>query len=113
MIENIKNRLLPQKILVKDKIEEQDRIFLENLAKKIHNSGFITPAVFFLEMAKPLSLLGSHALIFMGPIINAFIQTENYNRRVQIFEEPGNVELLLQMIENLDKHENGDNHELS
>ena len=44
---------------------------------------------------------------------NSFIQTENYNRWVQIFEEPGNVELLLQMIENLDKHENGDNHELS
>ena len=95
-------------------LEEQDRQFLERIAKKIHDSGFVTPAVFFLEMTKPLSLLGSHALVFFGPIINAFIQSENYYRSVQVFEESANVELLLQMIESLEEQanlENGDNHE--
>jgi len=95
-------------------LAEQDRQFLERIAKKIHNSGLVTPAVFFLEMTKPLSLLGSHALVFIGPIINAFIQSENYYRSVQVFEESANVELLLNMIESLEEKanlENGDNHE--
>ena len=47
-------------------LAEQDRLFLERVAKKIHHSGLVTPAVFFLEMTKPLSLLGSHALVFFG-----------------------------------------------
>ena len=62
-------------------------------------------SVFFLEMTKPLSLLGSHFLVFFGPIINSFIQAENYYRTVQVFEEPKNVEILLEMIEELDRDE--------
>ena len=56
-------------------------------------------------MTKPLSLLGSHFLVFFGPILNSFIQAENYYRTVQVFEEPKNVELLLTMIEDLDSNE--------
>ena len=59
----------------------------------------------FLEMTKPLALLGSHFLVFFGPIINSFIQAENYYRTVQVFEEPKNVEILLELIEKLDKNE--------
>ncbi|MBT3180500.1 MAG: hypothetical protein HOB40_07255 [Candidatus Marinimicrobia bacterium] len=93
---------------------EQDRAFLNRIAKKIQKSGFVTPAIFFLETTKPLALLGSHALIFFGPILNAFIQSENYYRTVQVFEEPENIEILLQMIETFEteeKNNNGDNHE--
>lgn len=83
----------------------EDKEFLEKIAKKIHRYGLVTPAVFFLEMTKPLALLGSHFLVFFGPIINSFIQAENYYRTVQVFEEPKNVEILLDMIEELDKNE--------
>ena len=83
----------------------EDRQFLEKIARKIHQHGLVTPAVFFLEMSKPLSLLGSHFLVFFGPIINAFIRSENYYRTVQVFEEQKNVELLLRMIEEIDKNE--------
>ncbi len=83
----------------------EDKLFLEKIAKKIHQYGLVTPAIFFLEMTKPLSLLGSHFLVFFGPVINSFIQSENYYRTVQVFEEPKNVEVLLTMIEELDKNE--------
>ena len=86
-------------------ISQGDRAFLERIAKKIHNSGLVTPAIFFLEIAKPLSLLGSHVLVFFGPIINAFIQSENYYRKVEVFEKAENVELLLNFIEKLEKNE--------
>ena len=95
-------------------LEKQDLAYLEKIAKRIHDSGFVTPAILFLEMTKPLALLGSHALIFLGPILNVFIQSENYYRTIQVFEEPENIEILLQMIEALEtkaKVKNGDNHE--
>ena len=64
-------------------LAEDDKRFLEKIAKKIHQHGMVTPAVFFLEMTKPLALLGSHFLVFFGPIINSFIQAENYYRTVR------------------------------
>jgi len=80
-----------------------EKEFIRNIADRIHQSGFITPAVFFLELTKPLSLIGSHVMIFFGPIINAFINTEGYYKAAEIFEKPENVELLIQEIENLEE----------
>tara|TARA_B100001175_G_C19262674_1_gene520229 strand:- start:130 stop:453 length:324 start_codon:yes stop_codon:yes gene_type:complete len=80
----------------------EEKLFIERVAQKIYNSGFVTPAIFFLEMTKPLALLGSHFLIFLGPVINAFIQSDKYYRSAQVFEEPKNIEKLLQAIEKLE-----------
>ena len=114
MVNRLKEIIIPNLIPDSLPLREQDRAFLQRLAGKIHKSGFVTPAVFFLEMTKPLALLGSHALVFFGPVLNAFIQSENYYRTVQVFEESANIELLLQMIEALEidvKVNTGDNHE--
>jgi len=81
----------------------EDEAFISRLAKKILDSGLVTPAIFFLEMSKPLALLGSHALVFFGPIINAFIRTDGYYRAAELFEEPQNVEFLIREIERLDQ----------
>ena len=86
-------------------IEENDRKFLSNIALRVHNSGLVTPAVFFLEMTKPISSLGGHLLVFLGPVLNSFIQSENYYRKVEVFEKPENIELLLKIIEKIDKNE--------
>lgn len=86
----------------KTNLKKQDRLFIERIAKKIFTSGFTTPAIFFLEMTKPLALLGSHLLIFLGPVINSIIQSDDYYRSVQVFEEPDNIELLLKEIERLE-----------
>tara|TARA_B100001094_G_scaffold167121_1_gene161735 strand:+ start:227 stop:547 length:321 start_codon:yes stop_codon:yes gene_type:complete len=83
-------------------ISKEDELFIERVAEKIFKSGFVTPAIFFLEMTKPLALLGSHFLIFLGPVINAFIQSDKYYRSAQVFEEPKNIEKLLQVIEKLE-----------
>jgi hypothetical protein len=80
-----------------------EKEFIRNIASRIHQSGFITPAVFFLELTKPLSLIGSHAMIFFGPIINAFINTEGYYKAAEIFEKSENVEILIQEIEKLEE----------
>ena len=74
-----------------NKQSEQDIIFIRRVATRIHRSGLVTPAVFFLELTKPLALIGSHVMIFFGPIINAFINTEGYYKAAELFEEPANV----------------------
>ena len=86
-----------------NKNTDTEKEFIRNVAARIHQSGFITPAVFFLELTKPLSLIGSHVMIFFGPIINAFINTEGYYKAAEIFEKPENIELLIQEIENLEE----------
>ncbi len=79
--------------------DSADILFIRRVAKRIYDSGFVTPAVFFLEMSKPLALLGSHAMVFFGPIISAFINAEGYYKAAEIFEEPKNVEKLIEEIE--------------
>ena len=70
---------------VQPTLSEQDKAFITRLAKRIQQSGFITPAIFFLEMTKPLALLGSHAMVFFGPIINSFIKTDGYYHAAELF----------------------------
>ena len=36
-------------------LKKEDILFIESVAKKIYDSGLVTPAVFFLEMSKPLT----------------------------------------------------------
>lgn len=88
-----------------------DDLFIQRVAKRIHKSGLVTPAVFFLEMSKPLALLGSHAMIFFGPIITAFINAEGYYKAAEIFEEPKNVEKLIVEIEKLSSSSATSEHE--
>ena len=84
-------------------LSELDKQFVTRLAKRIQKSGFVTPAIFFLEMTKPLALLGSHAMVLFGPIVNSFIKADGYYRAAELFEEPDTVEFLLNEIERLDK----------
>ena len=61
------------------------------------------PAVFFLESAKPLTFVGSQALVFMEPIIKAFLTIPQYSRFARLMEDRQNVELLIQAVERLDR----------
>ena len=86
---------------------ERDQAFINRIAQKIYDSGFVTAAIFTLEMVKPLALLGSHTMIFFGPIISAFINADGYYRAAELFEEPANVERLIQRLEELEQeHKN-------
>ncbi len=91
------------KTVVQPTLSEKDKAIITRLAKRIQQSGFVTPAILFLEMTKPLALLGSHAMVFFGPIINSFIKTDGYYHAAELFEEPDTVEFLLSEIERLDK----------
>jgi len=84
----------------------QEREAISRIAKKIIDRGFVTPAVFFLEMMKPFSLLSSHALVFFGPILTAFMKQDKYYRATELLEDAKNIEFLISEIERIDEENN-------
>ena len=80
-----------------------EREAIARIAQKIIDRGFVTPAVFFLELMKPFSLLSSHALVFFGPFITVFMRQDKYYRIAELLEDPKNVEFLISEIERIDE----------
>ena len=93
-------------------LSDTDIDFINRLAKRIHRSGFVTPSVLFLEMVRPISSLGSHAMVFLGPIITGFIQSDGYYRAAELLNHKETLGILLDEIERLEmldsKDEDGD-----
>ncbi len=76
--------------------ERRDEV-LDAIANRVKQYGMTVPAIFFLEMHKPLSYIGGQAMHFFAPIVGAFFQTfEDY---AYFFDDRENVELLIQRIE--------------
>jgi len=72
---------------------------IEAIAKRVQQFGLIVPAIFFLEMNKPLSYIGGQAMHFFAPIVGVFFDTfEDY---AYFFDNRQNVELLIQKLESL------------
>ena len=84
-------------------ISQSDRELISNLAQKIVRHGMAMPAIFFLEMVKYMSFIGSQLMVFFGPVITAFIQSEPYYRFTELLEDRNNIELLIREIEKLEK----------
>ncbi len=98
----------------KEVLTEKDIDFINRLANRIHKSGFVTPSVFFLEMVRPISSLGGHAMVFMGPIITGFVKADGYYRAAELLNNKESLAILLDEIERLEmlssKDDKGQNH---
>lgn len=77
--------------------EERRNQLIESICQKVAQYGMITPAIFFLEMNKPLSYIGSQAMHFFSPIVSVlFTSFEEY---AYFFEDRKNVERLIVRLE--------------
>ena len=83
-------------------LEQIDYDLLLGLAEKVVKRGLSVPAIFFLESTKPLSYVGSQAMVFFGPFVRLLFESPNYYRYSEMLEDRANLELLLQMIEDLE-----------
>jgi len=88
-------------------LTEADRELLRQLAMAIARRRMITPAVLFLESLRPLSYMGSQAMIFLKPFLTPFFNTERYERLAEILERREGVEALVQAIESAASHVEG------
>jgi hypothetical protein len=78
---------------------ERQKELLEKIADQIVKRKMTTPAILFFESIKPLSFVGSQALVFLQPIVQAFLNRREYDEIVLMMEERENVEKLLVEIE--------------
>ena len=83
-------------------INPVDRKLISDLAHKIVKHGMAVPAIFFLEMVKYMSFFASQLLVFFGPVITVFIQSESYYKITHLLEERRNVEFLMIEIERIE-----------
>ena len=89
-------------------LSDTDIAFINRLAKRIQSSGFVTPSIFFLEMLRPFSSLGSHGMVFLGPIVTGFVQSDGYYRAAELLNNKNTISILLDEIERLDSLDSGD-----
>lgn len=78
---------------------ERARELTAKIAHQIVKRKLSVPAIMFFESVKPLSFVGSQALIFFQPMVQAFLNRREYDEFAVMMEDRENVELLLQEIE--------------
>jgi len=84
-------------------LSKDEREVLFKLADFIVRKGFTVPAILTLETVKPLNYIGSQAMVFLEPFVQAvFKDISKYNTFRRMMEKRENVERLLQKIEELD-----------
>ena len=83
-------------------INQSDRQLISNLAQKVVRHGMAVPVIFFLEMVKYMSFISSQMMVFFGPVITVFIQSESYYKLTHLLEDRQNVEFLMLEIERME-----------
>lgn len=78
---------------------ERGKELLAKIAHQVVKRKLTVPAIMFIESVKPLSFVGSQVLIFMQPMVQAFLNRKEYDEFAVLMEDRENVELLLQEIE--------------
>lgn len=84
---------------MKEITPERREELLDEVVNVIRRYGLITPAIFFGEMNKPLSFIGSQALHFFTPVIGAFVDEARVTEYATLLEDRNNLEYLLQKLE--------------
>jgi len=83
--------------------EMSDEQLLDAVAGRLVRMRLGVAAVFFLESVKPLSFVGSQALVFLQPFVEAFLSVGSYRRFAHLMEDRKNLERLIQRVEALDE----------
>ncbi|GEM_PF-493007 len=78
---------------------ERQKELLEKIANQIVKRKLTVPAIMFFESVKPLSFVGSQAMVFLQPMVQAILNRREYDEITLMMEERENVEKLLCEIE--------------
>ncbi|HNV70395.1 MAG TPA: hypothetical protein PKO06_11905 [Candidatus Ozemobacteraceae bacterium] len=83
--------------------DEELQTFIQSVAREIVSRGMSVPAVFALELMKPLSFISASSLTFMGPILETLIDPQKIEKMSCVLEDRNRVEALLVAIETLEQ----------
>lgn len=77
-------------------------VILTKFANNIVQRKLSVPCVFFLELYKPFTFLGSQLLYFFGPLATSVISSNKYYKFASLAEDRNNINFVLTEIENLE-----------
>ena len=83
-----------------------DRKLLWKLAQGLERYNLTVPAIFYLEMHRPIAFVMSSFLLALRPIVFLFMDSTQYTRVVEILEKQDAVEELIKFLELAAKGEN-------
>jgi hypothetical protein len=75
---------------------------LDRVAAQVVRRGLVTPALFFLELHRPLSFLAGQATHALQPFLAPLFGYQTVQRLARLLEDPANVDRLLERIEQLE-----------
>ena len=73
--------------------------WIERMADEVVRRRMEVPAILMLEMHRPLTWMGSQALIVATPFLGALAGTDNVLKLSKLMEDRQNIDRLIQRIE--------------
>jgi hypothetical protein len=80
-------------------VNDRQKQIVDKLAREVVRRRLTTPALFALEMGRPLNYIGSQALLFFQPIVSVLFDTEGYRDFARFMEHRESVAYLCERIE--------------
>jgi len=74
---------------------------LDRIAAEVVRRGLVTPAVFFIELNRPLSFLAGQAAHVLFPFLAPLFGIGTARQLAELLEDPANVDRLLKKMERL------------
>jgi hypothetical protein len=72
---------------------------IEGLAQRIEGMGLSAAAILMLEAHKPLSFVGSQAILILQPLLSFAIDAQTSRDYALLLEQRDNVELLIRRLD--------------
>jgi ASC-1-like (ASCH) protein len=86
----------------KQELSEHEGELLDKVARKVVHWKMSVPAIIALESVKPLNYIGSQAMVFFEPIVQAVFNFKEYDTFRMMMERRDTIEHLLQRMEHYD-----------
>ena len=83
----------------KEPFSEEELALLDKAAGFVVKKRMSAPAVLFLESLRPLSFIGSQAMVFLQPVVASFFSPLEYERLAQILERRESIGLFIERIQ--------------
>ena len=80
-------------------MDTRSDLLVERLSDLIARWGLVAPAIAFLEANKPMSFVGSQALLMLQPITDFFVARELTSDLVTLLADRSRVEQLVARLE--------------
>ena len=83
--------------------EEAEKLFLERAARAVVRRHLTVPAVLTLESLRPLSFIGSQALLVLGPMLSLALNSRDLQTLYRLLEKRNGIERFLTLVEEYDR----------